>query len=85
MPSVHNALAVLFALAAFRIHRTIGWLFAAYAGLIWFGSIYLGWHYAVDGLVAAALTLGIWRVSGRIADMLENPVFVGGQQPAIAA
>ena len=74
MPSVHNALAVLFALAAFRLNRTAGWALAAYAGLIWLGSVHLGWHYAVDGLVAAALTAGLWRVAGRIADRLERPL-----------
>ena len=74
MPSVHNALAVLFALAAFQLNRAAGWALAAYAGLIWLGSVHLGWHYAVDGLVAAALTAGLWRVAGRIADRLERPL-----------
>lgn len=72
MPSVHNGLAILFALAAFRLHRGAGWLLATYAALIWVGSIHLGWHYALDGLVAFAMTLAIWIVSGRIAAALDR-------------
>ena len=35
----------------------IGWLYAA---LIMFGSVYTGWHYAVDGYLSAVLTSAIW-------------------------
>ena len=84
MPSVHNGLAMLFALAAFRINRTAGWLFAAYAVLIWIGSIDLGWHYAVDGIAGDALTYGIWRLSGRLAERLERPIFAAPPEPVLA-
>jgi len=84
MPSVHNGLAVLFALAAFQLNRTIGWILAAYAGLIWFGSIHLGWHYALDGLVAAGLTYGIWIVCGRIAAALDTDALASAPAPALA-
>lgn len=72
MPSVHNALAVLFALAAWRLNRMAGLVMAGYALLIWIGSIHLGWHYACDGIVAAILTVAIWRASGRIVTWLEQ-------------
>lgn len=84
MPSVHNGLAVLFALAAFRLNRTAGWILAAYAVFIWLGSIHLGWHYALDGLVAAGLTFGIWAVCGRIAAALDAPETLIEAQPALA-
>lgn len=84
MPSVHNALAVLFALAAFRLNRVAGWVLAAYAVLIWIGSVHLGWHYAIDGLAAAALTLGLWQGAGRIADRLERPLLPSTPQAATA-
>lgn len=72
MPSVHNGLAFLFALAAFRLHRGIGWFVAGYAVLIWIGSIHLGWHYALDGLIAFVMTYAIWIVCGRIAAVLDR-------------
>lgn len=74
MPSVHNALAALFAFAAFRINRVLGWALAAFAVLIWIGSIDLGWHYAIDGIVSVLLTWGIWHAAGRFADYLERPL-----------
>ena len=84
MPSVHNALAALFALAAYQLNRTIGWIVWAYAGLIWLGSIHLGWHYALDGLVAIALTYGIWIACGRVAVALDTQERFDLPAPALA-
>lgn len=84
MPSVHNGLAALFAFAGFRINRTLGWAMTVYAALIWLGSIHLGWHYAIDGLLAFALAWGIWRIAGRIALWLEKPGVESAAVPALA-
>ena len=84
MPSVHNGLAALFALAGFRIHRKLGWAMTVYAGVIWLGSIHLGWHYAIDGLFAFALAWGIWKVAGRVALRLDRPVTETASVPALA-
>ena len=84
MPSVHNGLAALFALAAFRLHRGAGWLVTAYAVLIWIGSIHLGWHYALDGLIAFAMTFALWIVCGRIATALDREPAVATAAPAVA-
>ncbi len=72
LPSVHNALAILFALAAFKLNRIVGWLMAGYALFIWIGSIYLGWHYAIDGIVSLMLTVPLWHGAGKVADWLES-------------
>jgi hypothetical protein len=72
MPSVHNALSVLFAIAAFRIRPIFGIILGAYAALIWIGSIHLGWHYAVDGIAAALLVIPIWSIAGRLADSFDR-------------
>jgi hypothetical protein len=76
MPSMHVTIAVLMACAARRIDRRLGHALAAFAAVIWIGSIHLGWHYALDGLVALPLTLAIWRASGWLVDrvvMRETP------------
>ena len=84
MPSVHNGLAILFALAGWQVTRPLGALLGAYAALIWVGSIHLGWHYGLDGVVAAVLTWVIWRLCGRIAERLERPLLPVPARPALA-
>ena len=84
MPSVHNGLAALFALAAWQINRTAGLVVWAYAALIWLGSIHLGWHYALDGIVAVALTYGIWVACGRVAAVLDGQQSQPASAPALA-
>ena len=61
MPSLHNAIAALYVLSAFRIGRMLGWFMTAYAAVIFIGSVHLGWHYAVDGIVGVAAMVLIWR------------------------
>jgi hypothetical protein len=79
MPSMHVSVAVLMACGGWGIGRRLGWAMTAFAVTIWIGSVHLGWHYAVDGIVGAALTLGIWRMSGWLVDR-----FVLGETPAAA-
>ncbi len=61
MPSLHNAIAFLYVLLAFRIGRVAGFLALAFAIMTFVGSVHLGWHYAVDGLVSFAGTYAVWR------------------------
>jgi len=86
MPSVHNGVAALFVVAGFSISRKLGWAMSVYAFIIWLASIHLGWHYAVDGIVAIAATVVIWWAMGKVADRLERPLFeafrASGDRPA---
>ena len=66
MPSMHNAQAALFAAAAYSINRRFGHAMLAYAALIFVGSIHLGWHYAVDGIVGVAAGLAVWWACGAL-------------------
>lgn len=61
MPSLHNTLAVLFAIVGFKVHRNLGYILTAYAVLIFIGSVVLGWHYAVDGYAGLILAFAMWK------------------------
>jgi PAP2 superfamily len=64
MPSVHVAIAFLFALFGWRVNRILGALFTAFWLVTMIGSVHLGWHYAIDGYVSMAATYLIWRIAG---------------------
>jgi membrane-associated phospholipid phosphatase len=65
MPSMHVAMATLFALVCWRIRRWLGIVMTIYATIIMIGSVHLGWHYAIDGYAGALGMLLIWWVVGR--------------------
>jgi PAP2 superfamily len=67
MPSMHVAIAVLLAIFGWRRHWLLGVGYTAFAILIFLGSIHFGFHYAVDGYVAALMVAAIWVASGRLA------------------
>ncbi len=70
MPSMHVALATLLVIGGFKRSRLWGLAFTTYALLIWIASIHFGWHYFVDGPVAALMMLGLWKASAPIAARL---------------
>ena len=65
MPSIHNAVAFLYVLLTFRVSCVAGVAASLFALTTFLGSIHLGWHYAVDGLVSFAGTYAVWRVVER--------------------
>lgn len=66
MPSLHVAMATLLVLLYSRVHVWAGAAAGAFAVLILVGSIMLGWHYAIDGYVGAALVIPLWWIAGRV-------------------
>ena len=64
MPSMHVAIATLNAFYLLRLNRWLGVVGWAFALFIFFGSVYTGWHYAVDGYVAMLVVAVIWQRSG---------------------
>lgn len=67
MPSMHLAIATLNALLLARLNRVAGVIGMIYLGLILVGSVYLGWHYAIDGYLSMAVVCLIWWLAGRFA------------------
>lgn len=72
MPSMHIASATIICLAALGTR----WLPLAllFWGLTFVGSVYLGYHYAVDAPVAAAVAVACWTVASRIFESATGPV-----------
>ncbi len=77
MPSVHVSLTTLFACVLHRFPTPIRLLGISYVLLIWIASVHLGWHYALDGVLGAAVTLAIWKgawwFTGRVIERAETP------------
>lgn len=61
-PSMHVALVALNMMFAFEINKKLGWIATAYALFVWYSSVYLAWHYAIDGLVSFVLVATIYAV-----------------------
>lgn len=73
MPSIHVATAYLFMLLGWRMDsKAAGTGFTLFFIFILIGSVYLGWHYAIDGYVAILLTHITWHVSGKISGKLHS-------------
>lgn len=79
MPSVHLAIVTLNALMLGTLNRTIGMLAWVYVVLILVGSVFLGWHYAIDGYVSIAVVALIWWTVGRV---LNRPAAEKPASPA---
>jgi hypothetical protein len=84
-PSMHVSLAVLMACAGWQLSRQAGWLLSGFAVLISIGSIHLGWHYAIDGLLSLPLTLVIWKLSGFLVDHIVLRGEIGGLMRPVPA
>ena len=73
MPSMHLAVATLSALLLGRLSRAAGVLGWAYVAIILVGSVYLGWHYAIDGYVSILAVAAIWWVAGSVSNRAFAP------------
>jgi hypothetical protein len=72
MPSMHIVLASLWMFAGWHLSRTLGMILTVYAAVIWIGSVHLGWHYFVDGLIALLVLGVIWYAAGRLFGLFPN-------------
>ncbi|MES0177189.1 phosphatase PAP2 family protein [Mesorhizobium sp. M0025] len=58
-PSVHVALITLNAVYTWEYDQRLGAIAFLYVAFIVASSVYLGWHYAIDGYAAVALTIAL--------------------------
>lgn len=82
-PSVHVALIMLNVLFAFEYSRRLGLLATAYLVLIIASSVYLAWHYAIDGYASVAIVAVIYALARRWM-VADSPVVARsvGRRPA---
>ncbi|WP_274626854.1 phosphatase PAP2 family protein [Arvimicrobium flavum] len=85
-PSVHVGLITLNALFVWDRSRVLGALAFVYVAFVLMSSVYLAWHYSIDGYAAIALTVGIhyalrkWLPdAGRRGRASRVPVAAGGE------
>ncbi len=71
-PSLHVASSVLLACAGFAYRPLVGWIMALFALLILLGSVYLAWHYAVDGYASVFFGVFAWYASKPLAKLYIN-------------
>jgi hypothetical protein len=65
-PSLHVAIPVFFSLLLFALSRPAGVVMWAFSAIILIGSVYLGWHYALDGYVSIIVVVLLWWASNRL-------------------
>lgn len=58
-PSIHVALTMMNAMFVYDASRRYGSVALIYVGVILASSVYLGWHYAIDGYASIILVLGL--------------------------
>lgn len=66
VPSLHVAAVVMLMLFLFALHWGAGVVGALYATTIFFGSIFLQWHYATDGYIGALLGVLVIFISSHL-------------------
>ncbi|RWA61369.1 hypothetical protein EN833_15775 [Mesorhizobium sp. M4B.F.Ca.ET.190.01.1.1] len=73
-PSVHVGLAMLNALFLREFNRYLGALAFVYVAFVAASSVYLAWHYAIDGYVSAIVTLIVYVVARKLIPADSRPV-----------
>jgi hypothetical protein len=59
-PSVHVGVTALNAFFAFEVSKRLGYIATGFLGFVLLASVYLGWHYAIDGYAAIVIAGAIY-------------------------
>ena len=86
-PSMHVALMAMNMFFAFELGRRVGLVALAYTIFIMLSSVYLGWHYAIDGYAALILSGVVYWGVRRFWPAIERlrrtrPPRLAGPEPA---
>jgi hypothetical protein len=85
-PSVHVGLIALNAFFAAEVSRLFGVIAFAYVALVMASSVFLGWHYAIDGyaslLVVAVMHYGLRRLMCPVRKTAADPSLPGAAASA---
>ncbi len=73
-PSVHVGLISINAFFAYAVSRKFGIVALVYVGLVCLSSVYLAWHYAIDGYAALAVAGVIFFSLRKIQVSLRTPM-----------
>ena len=73
-PSSHTAVAVCVWVTAWRLCRPAFWVLAAIVPALALGTVYGGFHYAIDTLVGAALGVAVAWVAPRLHEALASRI-----------
>lgn len=73
-PSVHVGLISMNAFFAAELSRRLGCIAFCYASFVALSSVYLGWHYAIDGYASFAVVTLCYFASRRIMNRSKVPV-----------
>jgi hypothetical protein len=70
MPSIHVAVSFWMFLMARTIMPRAAPAALIYCGLIWIGSVQLGWHYVADGLFGIIGMIAVWYLAALVQNVL---------------
>jgi hypothetical protein len=85
MPSMHNATALLLALAGRVLNKQLGYVLWAPCALIYVGSVHLAWHYAIDNYFGWAIALACWWAAAPLARWWESQTHIRDLSSSIEA
>lgn len=72
MPSLHVAAVIFLSIAYFSLSSVAGVCMVLFSAFIVFGSVFLQWHYAVDGYAGAILAIAAYNAGWWIKDRTES-------------
>ena len=81
-PSIHNGVATLATLYLIERSRWLAPVGILFSLAILFSSVYIGWHYALDGYVSIILVTAFWYGQRKWAGMRRRNVTFAGVAPA---